>query len=90
MGIVRNDQKEIFNQYGVRTTPKIMIIKPTDKKIVFYDGELKYGKIFDFLNIYTETFVPGGENLDFEKPWNREIFPELHQKSASDICFSVL
>jgi len=67
-----------------------VLIKPTDKKTVAYDGELKYGKIFDFLNIYTETFVPGGENLADDKPWNKEIFPELHQKSASDICLSVI
>jgi len=88
LGIVRqgDEQKEIFTKYGARKTPHIVVIKPSDKKVVAYDGELKYGKIFDFMNIYTETFVPGGENLDFEKPWNREIFPELTAKSANDIC----
>jgi len=88
LGIVRQEQEDIFRQYGVKKTPQILIIKPTDKKTVVYDGELKYGKIFDFLNIYTETFVPGGENLANDKPWNREIFPELHAKSASDVCLS--
>jgi len=89
LGIIRHQETDIFAKYGVKKTPQIAMIKPTDKKLVAYDGELKYGKIFDFLNIYTETFVPGGENLDFEKPWNREIFPELTAKSANDICFGL-
>jgi len=27
--------------------------------------------------------------LDNEKPWTREVFPELHSKSAADICLGI-
>jgi hypothetical protein len=90
LGIVKKEEADLFERYNIKTTPKIILIKPSEKKHSTYNGEMKYGPIFDFLNVFTETFVPGGEQLDNEKPWTRETFPEMNSKSANDICFSVL
>lgn len=88
LGIVRKEESELFERYNIKATPKIILIKPTEKKHSTYSGEMKYSPIFDFLNVFVETFVPGGEQLDNEKPWTRETFPELTSKSGNDICFS--
>jgi len=54
----------------VKTTPTILVVKTSEKKPIFYVGEMKYQNIFDFLNIYSEAFVPGGDNVgDTSKPW---------------------
>jgi len=48
--------------------------------------------IFDFLNIYSEVFVPGGgssADSAATKNWLTELVPELHYKSANDICLKV-
>jgi hypothetical protein len=89
LGIVRKEETELFEKYGVKKSPQIIVVKPTEKKTIPYKGEIKYSALFDFLNIYTETFVPGGDMLDNEKPWSREMFPELHSKSAADICLGI-
>ena len=62
----------------------------SENKPVVYNGEMKFQAIFDFLNVFSEAFVAGGENMDSNKPWLTEMFPELNNKSANDICFKVL
>jgi hypothetical protein len=51
-----------------------------DKKTTFYKGENKFKLIFDFLNVYSETFFRVGEdkgksteNVKQEKPWLNEV-----------------
>jgi len=68
-GIVRSEESDLMNEYGVKTTPTIMVIKSSEKKPFIYNGELKYQNLFDYLNIYSEAFVPGGDNVDQSKPW---------------------
>lgn len=64
-----------------------------DKKTKYYEGEMKYKPIFDFCNIYQETFfVVGKDTTGVEgpkKPWLEDKFPELTKESANDICFKV-
>lgn len=59
-------------------------------KPAIYDGKISYQNIFDWLNIYSEQFVPGGGNASDgpgDKPWLNEAVPELFSKSADDVCF---
>jgi len=35
-------------------------VKTTEKKPYIYKGEMKFTPIFDFLNVFSEVFVPGG------------------------------
>lgn len=57
-----------------------MVIGVGDKKPKFYEGENKYKQVFDFMNIYSETFFKVGEDktkasevTKQDKPWLSEV-----------------
>jgi len=94
-GIVRSEDTGITSKYKVNKFPKIMVIS-VDKKTKFYDGENKFKALFDFLNIYSETFFRVGEDktkaseqTKVDKPWLNEKLPELYKDSANEVCFKV-
>jgi hypothetical protein len=67
-----------------------------DKKTKFYEGDNKFKPLFDFLNVYSETFFRVGEDktkasetTKKEKPWLNEKLPELNKESANEVCFKV-
>jgi hypothetical protein len=67
------------------------MIKDKDSKPIRYDGkEYTYQAIFDFINVYSETFV--FKNVEetiasaASKPWLTERVPQLTGDSAEDIC----
>lgn len=64
-----------------------------DKKTKFYEGEMRYKQIFDFCNVYQETFFVVGEdttpNEEPKKPWETEKFPEYTKESSGPLCFNV-
>lgn len=67
------------------------MIKSPDQKPIKYDGKgFTYGGLFDFINVYSETFVFKGTEDIIEsaasKPWLSEPVPQLHALSANDIC----
>ena len=82
----------ITSKYKVTSFPKIMAIG-VDKKTKFFEGEMKYKKIFDFCNVYQETFFVVGEDRtpsdEPMKPWMKEKFPEYTKNSANELCFNV-
>jgi len=90
-GIVRNTDELLLQKYAVKKLPTLVVVKAGEKKPIVYDGkEFNYANLFEFLNIYSEVFVPGGgSSLDSSatKQWMTEIFPEFHYKSSKDICF---
>ena len=56
------------------------MVLTVDKKTKFYEGENKFKLIFDFLNIYSETFFRVGEDktkpsetTKQDKPWLSEV-----------------
>ena len=76
-GLVRSSDDIVVNKYGIKSFPSIIVIKAGEKKPIPYNGkEFNFDKIFDFLNIYSEVFVPGGgSSLDSSatKQWMTEI-----------------
>ena len=65
-------------------------MKNKEKKQINYNWDMKFKPIFEFLNIYSEAFVPGGgSSADSQatKAWLTEMVPELNKDSANDICF---
>ena len=89
IGIVRQENKDVFHKYNIKAAPKIVVVKTGEKKPIEYSGEINYSDIFDFLNVYSEQYVVGGgSNFDGagSKPWLTESIPELTIKSAKDIC----
>jgi len=76
----------------VKSFPKIMA-RDIYKKTHFYEGEMKYKSIMDFVNRFQETFFRVGEestpNEEPKKPWMTEKFPEYTKESAGTLCFNV-
>jgi len=94
--IVRSSDTPITMKYNIKTFPRVMVIGVGAKKPVFYDGENKYKLVFDFMNVYSETFFKVGEDktkasetTKADKPWLSERFPELTNESADEVCFKV-
>ncbi len=90
--MVHSSESILIKRYRVTDFPKIVIIKATERKPIPYKGQMKYHNIFEFLNIYSETFVAGGgSSVDSPatKSWLNEVVPELNDKSYQDICFSL-
>lgn len=82
----------MLKRYNVKTFPQIMVVKATERKPIIYTGDINYQNIFDFVNIYSETFVSGGgssQDSAATKAWLSEPVPEMHEKSAGDICLNL-
>lgn len=82
----------VVKKFQVTKFPSIMIYKTNNKKPEFYRGEIKFMPLFEFLNVYAETFVMGGGFSDNDpqdsgsKPWLLQRIPELTGLSYNDIC----
>lgn len=91
-GIIRSSEQGIVSKYKVKTFPGVFLIKEKDGKPQKYEGkEYSYQAIFDFINIYSETFVFRNNNEDSavsaaSKPWLSERVPQMTADSADDIC----
>lgn len=59
-GMVNSEDVILTKRYRIKSFPKIVVVKATERKPIPYSGEIKYPLIFKFLNIYAETFVAGG------------------------------
>ena len=86
---MRSSETDLVKKYKVKEYPTILVVKTNEPKPIFYKGDIKYQQIFEFLNVYSETFVPGGDKLNVNKPWLSEALPELNSKSASDLALKV-
>lgn len=67
------------------------MIKEKDSKPIKYEGtEFSYQAIFDYINVYSETFVFREHNEIVEsaakKPWLNDKFGQLTSDSADDLC----
>ena len=57
-GLIRDSEQGIVSKYKVKTYPSLFLIKANNDKPQKYDGkEYSYQAIFDFINVYSETFV---------------------------------
>lgn len=88
---MRDTEQGITSKYKVKTFPSVFLIKEKDGKPLKYEGkEYTYQAIFDFINIYSETFV-FRNNEDTvvsaaSRPWLSERIPQVTSDSADDIC----
>ena len=81
-----------MEKYKIKETPTVLVLKANENKPIFYKGELKFKPIFEFLNIYSEAFVPGGgssQDSQATKAWLTEMIPQFNKQSANDICLNV-
>lgn len=90
-GLIRSNEQGLVAKYKVKTYPAVFLINNKDAKPQKYEGtEFSYQAIFDFINIYSETFVFRNEEEEVKssaaKPWLNEKVPQLTSDSANDIC----
>ena len=92
-GLIKDTETSVINKYKVKVFPAVFLIKEKDGKPIKYDGkEFSYQAIFDFINIYSETFVFRGDTDEpivsaASKPWLNDKMPLLTSDSGDDICF---
>lgn len=86
---------EAVKKYKVTSFPHLVVVRK-DKKDEIYKGAFEFQKLFDWLNVFSETFVMGGGFSDaapaaeFDpelQPWKVEAIPELTKQSSQDVCF---
>ncbi|TNV78640.1 hypothetical protein FGO68_gene5489 [Halteria grandinella] len=91
-GLIRETESGLISKYKVKSFPAVFLVKDKDSKPQKYDGkEYNYQAIFDFINIYSETFVFKNNNEESvvsaaSKPWLSERVPQVAQESFDDIC----
>jgi thiol-disulfide isomerase/thioredoxin len=91
-GLIRETETGLMSKYKVKSFPAVFMIKEKDGKPQKYEGkEYSYQAIFDFINIYSETFVFKNNNEEAvvsaaSKPWLSEKVPQVASESFDDIC----
>lgn len=91
-GLIRDSESGLVAKYKVKAYPTVFLINNKDAKPLKYDGkDFSYQAIFDWINIYSETFVfkTGEEEVksSASKPWLNDKVPQLTSDSGDDICF---
>lgn len=69
------------------------LLQNLESKPLKYDGNsYLFNDLFEFINIYSETFV-FGESKDAKvesaaaRPWNSAELPFITKNSGNDVCF---
>lgn len=89
-GIIRKDQEDLVSTYNVKKFPTILVIKAGIKKPNVFNKEFNFKNLFEFMNIFSEQFVPTDSESSTEtKPWLFEPIPELNSKSANEVCLNL-
>ncbi len=81
LGIVRSSETGIISKYRIKNFPRLIVIPVGDKNVKTYEDGISYKKLFDFLNVFSETFFRVGEEVpritDASKPeikaWKQEV-----------------
>lgn len=91
--MIKKEEDALAKKYGVKKFPHFVLVKPGQKKPIVYEGETyTYSELFEFINIYSETFVFVGDQEQKEvksaatKTWLNVATPYLTSDSANDIC----
>ena len=92
--MIKSEEASLASKYKVTSYPAFFILKHGEKAPIKYDGEtFSYKELFEFINIYSETFVDpnaaskaADEGSKAKKPWMSQPIPFLSKESANDIC----
>ena len=58
--MIKSSETELMERYNIKKVPTLIVVKATEKKPYFYKDEYTFKKLFEFINIFSETYVPGG------------------------------
>jgi hypothetical protein len=82
----------LVKKYKVSKFPTFLLLKNNEKPQPYTGSSYTYSELFEFINIYSETFVYVGDLEQKEvksaaaKPWLNMATPFLTKDSANDIC----
>lgn len=76
-GMIKSEESSLASKYKVTSYPAFFILKHGEKAPIKYEGEnFSYKMLFEFINIYSETFVDpnaatkaADEGSKAKKPW---------------------
>jgi len=70
-----------------------MLLKNKEKPLIYKESEFSYHKLFEWINVYSETFVFVGDKDQQQevkskasKVWLNQNTPYLTSDSGDDIC----
>lgn len=92
-GIIRPSEESLLKKFKINGNyPQFFLLKNVDAKPQKYDGDsYLFSDLFEFINIYSETFVFGKAKENVEsaaaRPWNSAEMPYITQQSGNDVCF---
>ena len=90
---MKKEEDALVKKYKVTKFPTFILLKGSEKPKVYPGSSYTYSELFDWINIYSETFVFVGDQEQKEvksaaiKPWLNMATPFLTKDSANDICF---
>eukprot|EP01016_Furgasonia_blochmanni_P017040 TRINITY_DN19968_c0_g1_i1.p1 TRINITY_DN19968_c0_g1~~TRINITY_DN19968_c0_g1_i1.p1 ORF type:complete len:400 (-),score=69.05 TRINITY_DN19968_c0_g1_i1:330-1529(-) len=92
-GVVRAQHASILGpKFYASTFPGLVVVRDFERmEPVVYRGDISFRPIFEFLNIFAETFGTGGvrsSESTADKHWLRDAVPELTRRSAGDLCLN--
>jgi hypothetical protein len=97
IGIVRSSESAIVTKYKIKKFPTVLVLTVGDKKQKLYEGGIKYKELFDWMNIYSETFFRVGEDkarstdkLKAEKPWAQEVIILNNYRNSLNLLRNLL
>ena len=73
--MIKSEESSLASKYKVTSYPAFFILKHGEKAPIKYEGEtFSYKELFEFINIYSETFVFKGTQEEpvesaASKPW---------------------
>jgi hypothetical protein len=91
-GMVKKDDEALLKKYKITKFPSFVLLKNNEKPIHYTGSSYTYSELFEFINIYSETFVFVGDQEQKEvksaatNPWLNMATPFLTKDSANDIC----
>ena len=58
---MKADEEALVKQFKVKKFPSFQLLKGNDKPVVYDGDSYTYKELFEFINIYSETFVFVGD-----------------------------
>jgi hypothetical protein len=86
-GLFSKNNKETVSQFNIKKFPSLIVYTGENQKPRVFNGEFKFQSLFDFINVFSQQFIPEKVGKDREEqPWLFQEVSEMHSKSHKDIC----
>jgi thioredoxin-related protein len=59
--LVKNTEEALIKKYKVTKFPHFILLKNNEKPLAYTGTSYTYSELFEFINIYSETFVKVGD-----------------------------